>query len=129
MEKAVWNVLFNKADDICQPRDLSDTVFAASVGAALVTENGNIYKGVNLDTACSIGFCAERNAIGSMVTAGESQISKLVAVRSGQVILPCSVCRELLMQLDERNKDMEVLVKLEGYETKRLSQLLPDYWR
>ena len=47
------------------------------VGCALVSEKGRIYTGVCIDTMSSMGFCAEHNAIGSMVTAGESRIKKM----------------------------------------------------
>lgn len=68
--------------------------------AALMTESGNIYSGVCIDTACSLGMCAERAAIASMISAGESRISKIVAVMpDGSAGMPCGACREFMMQL------------------------------
>ena len=52
------------------PRDLSESASAGSVAAALLTDQGNVYRGVCIDTPCSMGFCAEHAAIAAMVTAG-----------------------------------------------------------
>ncbi|GAB2026474.1 cytidine deaminase family protein [Lactovum odontotermitis] len=127
--KEIWQELFDKAAAVVNPRDISESIFAGSVGAAILTSNGNIYTGVSVDTDCSMGYCAERNAIGSMLTAGENRIVKLAAVMSGKVILPCGVCREFLMQLaDEKPADIEILLSLEPLKTIKLAELLPHYW-
>ena len=76
------------------PRKLSDNSYAGSVAAALVTNNENVYKGVCIDTPCSMGFCAEHAAIAEMITAGESRIEKIVAVCDGKgIVSPCGKCR------------------------------------
>ena len=61
-------------------RKLSPLIEVGSVSAAVLSAKGNIYTGVCIDTACSLGMCAERNAIANMITNGESQIIKIVAV-------------------------------------------------
>ena len=66
------------ANDTLNPRQLSDSSYADSVAAALVTESGSVFKGVCIDTPCSMGFCAEHAAIAAMVTAGETRIDKRV---------------------------------------------------
>jgi len=53
---------------------------AGQVGCALLSEKDNVYLGVCIDVSSSMGFCAEHNAIGSMVTAQEYRIKKIVAV-------------------------------------------------
>ena len=50
------------------------------VGSALVTDKGNVYLGACIDTKSGLGFCAEQNAVGSMITAGESRIIKIAEV-------------------------------------------------
>lgn len=63
--------------------------------AAIITKQGNIYVGVCIDTASSLGMCAERNSIANMITNGESQIDKAVAVTpDGKVDSPCGACLE-----------------------------------
>ena len=84
---------------------------------------------VCIDTASSLGMCAERNAIANMITNGESKIKKLLAIMpNGKLGTPCGACRELLMQLDKGSKDIEILLNLETKETITLGKLLPDWW-
>ncbi|WRK54160.1 cytidine deaminase [Coprobacillaceae bacterium CR2/5/TPMF4] len=42
--------------------------------------------------------------------------------------MPCGACREFLMQLSLKNKDMEIMVDYDKRETITLSQLLPMWW-
>lgn len=68
-------------------------VEAGAVSAALLTEKENIYVGVCIDAACSLGMCAESNAIANMITNGESHIAKIVAVMpDGKTGIPCGAC-------------------------------------
>lgn len=121
-----WEKLEQCAKQVCNPRQLSKNSYAASVGAAIVTDRGNIYTGVCIDTPCSMGFCAEHAAAAAMVAAGESRIVKLVAWKEGEgPVPPCGRCRELLYQLNHENLACEVL--LPG-GVKTLAQLLPDRW-
>jgi len=104
-----------------------------NVGAALITDKGNVYCGVCIDVGSSMGFCAEHNAIGSMVTAGEYRISKIVAVwkddnNNNFILSPCGRCREFMLQIDKQNLEAEVI--LEEKRSVKLRDLLPDYnWR
>src|SRR5438034_8555209 len=78
------------------------------VGCCLVSASGNVYLGVDIDTGSGTGFCAEHSAIAAMVTAGEYQIAKVVAVwrdeeRRLYVLPPCGRCREFIRQIDAAN--------------------------
>ena len=77
-----FNELVKIAEETLNPRDIGDDASAGSVAAALVTDRGNVYRGVCIDVACGIGFCAEHAAIAAMITAGETRIEKIVAVYS-----------------------------------------------
>lgn len=99
---------------------------AGSVSAALVTEAGNVYTGICLDLACGIGFCAEHSAIAAMLLNRETVIKKIVAVSVGRILPPCGRCRELMLQVDRRNLDCEILLP-EG-KTATLRELLPHAW-
>ena len=128
-EKKVWDMLITRAEEILNPRIVSPFIEAGGVGAAILTKNGNVYTGVCIDTASTLGMCAERNAIANMITNGESQIEKLVCVmRNGEVGSPCGACREYLMQLDKDSKDIVILRERDTYETIRLEELIPDWW-
>ena len=94
-ESDIWNRLLSAAKKVQNKRDVSVFVEAGGVAAAILTEAGNIYVGVCIDTACTLGMCAERNAISSMITNGESRIKKLVAVMpDGSVGMPCGACAD-----------------------------------
>ncbi len=124
-----WTLLFNEAKAKLNPRTISPFIEAGGVAAAIMTDKGNIYTGVCIDTACTLGMCAERNAIANMITNGESKIVKLVCVMgSGSVGSPCGACREYLMQLDKDSPKMEILTDYETQSTITLGELVPDWW-
>lgn len=124
-----WNDLYEAALAVQNDRTVSPFIEAGGVAAALLTRAGNIYVGVCIDTACSLGMCAERNAIANMITHGEHRIEKVVAVApDGSVGSPCGACRELMMQLSEDSGEIEILLELEGEKTVRLKELVPDWW-
>lgn len=111
------------------PRVVSPFIEAGGVAAAILTKSGNIYVGVCIDTASTLGMCAERNAIANMITHGENQIDKVVAVmEDGKVGSPCGACREYMMQLDKDSGEIEILLDLETRKTIRLKELIPDWW-
>lgn len=125
----IWDKLYNAAIKVQNDRAVSPFVDAGGVAAALVTKAGNIYVGVCIDTACTLGMCAERNAIANMITNGESKIDKIVAVMgNGKVGLPCGACRESMMQLDKNSGEIEILTDYEKKTTVRLDELVPDWW-
>ena len=125
----IWDVLYDKAKEVQNGRVISPFVDAGGVAAAILTKSGNIYVGVCIDTSCSLGMCAERNAIANMITNGESDIDKVVAVMSdGRVGSPCGACRELMMQLSGRSADIQILTDLETHSFVTLGELMPDWW-
>jgi cytidine deaminase len=101
---------------------------AGSVGCALLSDKGMVYTGVCIDTGSSMGFCAEHNAIGNMVTAGESRIKMIAAVWKNEkgkvfVLHPCGRCREFMRQIDERNMGADII--LGRNRMIKLKKLLP----
>ena len=129
MENDIWKILYDRAKAVQCERNLSPWMEVGSVGAAVLTDRGNIYTGICIDTACGMGMCAERNAIANMLTNGEHRISKVVAVMpDGSSGTPCGVCREFMMQLGPESKDIEVLLSLDLLQTVRLGEQLPDWW-
>ncbi len=124
-----WKQLYDIAKETLNPRQISPFIEAGGVSAAICTKSGNVYVGVCIDTACSLGMCAERNAIANMITNGENEIIKLVCVtRNGNVGSPCGACREYLMQLHKNSKDIEILVDKDNHNTVKLGDSVPDWW-
>lgn len=125
----IWQVLYDRARSVQNPRTLSPFIEAGGVGAAILTKAGNIYVGVCIDTASTLGMCAERNAIANMITNGESQIDKVVAVMpDGRVGAPCGACREYMMQLGGNGANIEILMDLGTRRTVTLGELIPEWW-
>jgi cytidine deaminase len=128
MKEIGFKELYEIARSKYNPRQISPLIQAGAVSSAILTEDGNVYTGVCIDTASSLGMCAERNAIANMITNGESKIKKLVACKEGKVGMPCGACREYLMQLDKDSGEIEILVNLETMEVKKLKDFMPMWW-
>ena len=125
----IWDKLYNESCKVQNRRVISPFIEGGQVAAAILTKKGNIYTGICLDTASTLGICAERNAIFNMLTNGESQIEKIVCVMSnGDVGTPCGACRELIMQLDRDSKDIQILIDKNEYKTITMDKLMPDWW-
>ena len=124
-----WEKLYEEAMSVLNPRDVSKKMCAGSVVSAVLTKKGNIYKGICVDTDGSIGMCAERNALSTMLTYGENEMTKVVSVyKDGNIIPPCGICREFMMQLGGDVENTEILLDKEG-RTARLIYLMPEYPR
>ncbi|GIN18736.1 cytidine deaminase [Shouchella clausii] len=123
-----FDQLYVEAKAVIQPRKLSDVVEVGGVGAAIETAGGNIYTGVCIDMACSVGFCAEHAAAAAMITAGESHIKKMIAVDwDGRILPPCGRCREFVSQMNDANSETQVMVAEDQIVS--LQDLLPYSWR
>jgi cytidine deaminase len=123
-----FNKLYEKAKSVVNPRKLSEHADAGGVGAAILTQSGNVYTGVCIDTSCSMGFCAEHAAAAAMITAGENHVLKMIAVGwDGSIMPPCGRCREFISQLHSENPNAEVMVSDGVVLT--LRKLLPYDWK
>ncbi len=70
------------------------------VGAALVTETGEVFAGCNVENASyGLCLCAERSAIAAMVSAGVRQpVAMVVVTRGPRAGTPCGMCRQVLAE-------------------------------
>ena len=128
--EAVWKKLYDAAKTVQNQRKISDYVEAGGVAAAIQSESGRIYTGVCVDTACTLGICAERNAIFQMLTHGEHRITRVLAVMpNGKTGAPCGACRELMVQLDpQRYRDIQIMLDYENGTIVTLGELTPQWW-
>ncbi len=120
--------LIDRAASVLETRRTKGGLFG-HVGSALLSDNNEVYVGICADVDSNT-FCAERNAIGSMITDGEHRIKKIVAVwkdKEGNVfvIAPCGDCRQFICEVNEENMDTEVI--LDENKTVFLRDLLPNY--
>ena len=126
----IWNELYEAAKAVLKPRAVSKFVEAGGVAAAIESGSGKIYTGVCVDTACTLGICAERNAIFHMLAEGEDTVRRVIAISSkGEAMAPCGACRELMAQLMPRTYgEIEILLNFETGRVTRLGALTPEWW-
>ncbi len=122
------------ASSVIHSKQLKDAL-VGDVGCALLSGSGKIYTGVCVGVN-SNGYCAERVAIGKMITDDhEFVIKKIVATWKDEtgavfVIPPCGHCRQAMMETDENNIDTTEVI-LDINKSVKLKELLPyhDLWQ
>ena len=125
-----FNELYKKAFSVSNESLKTKDCEIGSVGCALESETGKVYLGKNIDMSCSLGMCAERNAISNMLTNEVKKIKKIVVVhKAGKIMLPCGACREFMLQLGDLTEDTELLVSLNPLKVVKIVDLLPLWWR
>ena len=104
------------------------------VGAALLCADGSVYQGCNIENAAyGPTNCAERTAFFKAVYDGHRDF-KAIAIcggKGGQItgaFPPCGVCRQVMREFCQDDFTI-YLVTDQGYETRTLTQLLPDSFR
>ena len=97
-----------------------------SVGAALLAKSGKVYQGANVENASfSATVCAERNAFGAAISAGEKEFCA-IAVAGGKgehlepSVTPCGICRQVMVEFCKG--DFKIILE---NGTVTLSDLLP----
>jgi cytidine deaminase len=97
------------------------------VGAALLTADGKVYHGCNVENAAySMTNCAERTAFFSAYAQGDRQFEMLAVVADTEgPVSPCGACRQVISELCP--KDMKViLTNLKGdIQELTVAELLP----
>lgn len=125
-----WIELYNVAKAVQNDREISEMVSAGGVAAAIESESGRIYVGVCIDTCSTLGICAERNAIFNMITNGEHEIRRVIAIMpNGKTGAPCGACRELMTQLAPgKYHDIEIMLDYDHEKIVTLGKLTPEWW-
>lgn len=131
----IWEQLYLKAKEQYHPEEVSPFLYAHHVVCALESENGKIFTGFCVESCSGVlDLCAERVAALNMyVNSGQTLVKRLIAFRDqppcgGGSGMPCGACREFFMQLNRKNKDMEIMVDYGKRETVTLEELLPNWW-
>lgn len=103
-----------------------------AVGAALLTDNGEIYTGCNIESAAyGPTNCAERTAFFKAVSEGRREFTA-IAVTGGRAgedpagyAYPCGVCRQVMQEFCKKEFQIITAVSAEQYEVYSLEELLP----
>lgn len=95
------------------------------VGAALLTEDGKVYTGCNIEIASySPTICAERTAIFKAVSEGSKSIKMIAVVADENNTFPCGVCRQVIREFGE-HAEIIIANSEEDYKEYTLEDLLP----
>ena len=97
------------------------------VGAALITDSGNIYTGCNIENASyPATICAEDVAVFKAISEGETKINTLavacIDAESDTAIFPCGISRQ---RMSEFNTENVIVVNNDGYKKYKFSDILP----
>lgn len=103
------------------------------VGAALLTKEGKVYTGCNIENAAySPTNCAERTAFFKAVSEGERNFKAIAVIggKKGEEIIqfasPCGVCRQVMAEFCDFETFDVIMVKNENdYVIKKLGEILP----
>ena len=97
------------------------------VGAALVTDSGNIYTGCNIENAAyPATVCGEDVAVFKAISEGETKIDTIavacIDAESDTAIFPCGLSRQ---RLSEFNTENVIVVDKNGYKKYSFAEILP----
>ena len=97
------------------------------VGAALITDSGNIYTGCNIENASyPATICAEDVAVFKAISEGETKINTLavacIDAESDTAIFPCGISRQ---RMSEFNTENVIVVNNDGFKKYKFSDILP----
>lgn len=98
------------------------------VGAAVLTPDGKIYTGCNVENASyGASICAERTAIVKAVSAGESHISAIaITSDSEDLTFPCGICRQVIAEFGARDIRLICANKNGEYKEYDMDDILPN---
>ncbi len=97
------------------------------VGAAVLTEDGSIYIGCNIENASYGGTnCAERTAIFKAVSEGHKEIKAIAVVGSeNEYTYPCGICRQVITEFAKGDTKVIIAKNENEYIVKTLDEILP----
>lgn len=130
MEKILIEKLIKKAIEMLNFSYVPYSNF--HVGAALLTSEGEIYTGCNIENAAyGPSNCAERTAIFKAVSEGKKEFEAIAVVggKNGKIedfCPPCGVCRQVLAEFCKKDFKIILAKSTNEYKIMTLEQLLPE---
>lgn len=98
------------------------------VGAALLTKEGKIYRGCNIENvAFTPTNCAERTAFFKAISEGEKEFAAIaVTGDADDYLYPCGVCRQVMVEFCDLQEFKVVVANTEeDYKVYSLGELVP----
>ena len=124
----IWSTLIKEAKSKINSHEIAPFIEYGNNSCAILTDNNNIYTGVNITSNSTISTSAEKSAVISMINNGENSITKLVILNELEEIIPPSIeCLDYLLELSSSYGNIDVLINETG-ESKKVIELLPDWW-
>ena len=127
MKKSMQNKLLKLA---AEARNHSYSPYSHyAVGAALLTKDGRIYQGCNIESASfTPTICAERTAFFKAVFDGVREFSAIAVIGPGVLpAYPCGVCRQVMAEFcDSGFEIITANCDLSTVVVKTLDEMLPD---
>ena len=100
------------------------------VGAALLTKDGKLYTGCNVENSSYGGtICAERTAFVKAVSEGELQFEKIAIASSGGEAWPCGICRQFMKEFCDDDFVIITGNDADSIRIYTLAELLPEGFR
>ncbi|MBQ3390472.1 MAG: cytidine deaminase [Firmicutes bacterium] len=103
------------------------------VGAAVLTEDGSVYTGCNIENASyPAGICAERTAMAKALSEGHRKFKKIVVAARNeegeQPAAPCGICRQFIFEFGD---DIEITFgpDRDHLQSMTIADLLPEGFR
>ena len=134
-DRDIGQTLYQRAKAHYAPADVSPFIYAHPAFCAPESESGEIFTGFCIESASGVmNLCAERAAIpDTRPRSGQTVVRRMIAFcdkppYGGGSGMSCGACRELLMQLSEKNADMQIMAGFATRETVALRELLPRWW-
>ena len=100
------------------------------VGAALLTKEGKLYTGCNVENSSYGGtICAERTAFVKAVSEGDREFEKIAIASSGGEAWPCGICRQFMKEFCDEDFVIITGNDADSIRTYTLAELLPEGFR
>lgn len=119
--------LINVAKDVREKAYVPYSGF--KVGCALLTKNGKIFSGCNVENHGIMAICAERVAFCKAISEGEKDFEALLVVGGKDELIyttPCGYCRQFISEFCKKDFPIYMYYGDNKLDKKALEELLPD---
>ena len=100
------------------------------VGAALLTTDGKVFTGVNVENSSLGGtICAERTAFGKAISEGEYSFEKIAVVANEGEAWPCGICRQFMKEFCDDDFRIITGNDADSLRVFTMAEILPEGFR